>query len=109
VENNRFGSGGTRERGRRRAGLTIPVSHSVGPSAVDQPRWGGRATARSSLKVATSRASGVGATVHGTGVIEEADGADWASGGARGGNMAEPPAVLALRVSIGRVCTLNCP
>ena len=33
-ENNRFGSGGTPERGRSWAGATIPVSRSVGVSAV---------------------------------------------------------------------------
>jgi len=38
-ENNRFGSGGTPERGRSRAGVTIPVSRSVGASAVGASRW----------------------------------------------------------------------
>ena len=83
------------------------MSRSVGPAAVGAPRWGGRATARSSLKVATSRAGGVGASVHGTGVIEGTDGADGPSSWTPGGDMAEPPAVLALRVPIGRVCSLN--
>ena len=32
-----FGSGGTPESGRRRAGVTIPVSRSVGSSAVGAP------------------------------------------------------------------------
>jgi len=36
----------------------------------------GRATARNSLSVATSRACGVGAPVHGAGVVEGADGAN---------------------------------
>ena len=38
-ENNLFGSGRTPDRGRRRAGVTIPVSRSVGAYAVGAPRW----------------------------------------------------------------------
>jgi len=79
----------------------------VGASAIGVARWRGRTTARSSLKVATSRAGGVGASGHRTGVVEGADGANGRGGGAPGGDMAESPAVLALRVPIGRVGTFN--
>jgi len=79
----------------------------VGASAVDATRWRGRATARSSLKVATSRASGVGAAMHGTGVVEGADGANGRCGGAPRGDMAITPAVLALGVPVGRVRAFN--
>jgi len=67
----------------------------------------GRATARNSHSVATSRAGGVGPRVHGAGVAERAKGANWISGGAPGGDMAVSPAVLALRVRVGRVGTFN--
>jgi len=79
----------------------------VGASAIDTARWRGRTTARSSLKVATSTAGGIGASMHSSGVVEGADGANGRGGRAPGGDMAIPPAVLALRVSVGRVCTFN--
>jgi len=66
----------------------------VGASAVGAARWRGRTTARSSLKVATSRAGRVGAPVHCSGVVEGADGANWRGGGASGSDVAETPAVL---------------
>ena len=72
----------------------------MGASAVDATWWRGRATARSSLKVATSRASGVGVPMHGTGVVEGADGANGRGGGAPGGDMAVTPAILALGVPV---------
>jgi len=75
----------------------------VGASAIGAARWRGRTTARSSLKAATSRASGVVALVHCSGVVEGADGANRRGGGAPGGDVAESPAVLTLRVPIGRV------
>jgi len=83
------------------------VSRIVGASAIGAGRWRGRTTARSSLKVATSRGGGVGAPVHRTGVIEGADGANRRGGGAPGGDVAETPAVLALSVPIGRVGAFN--
>jgi len=79
----------------------------VGASAVDATRWRGRTTARSTLKVATSRAGGVGAPGHGSGVVEGTDGANGRGGGAAGGDMAISPAVLALRVPVGRVSAFN--
>jgi len=81
----------------------------VGASAIGAARWRGRTTARSSLKVATSRAGGVGASVHRTGVVEGADGANGRGGGTPGGDVAETPAVLALSVSVGRVGAFNIP
>jgi len=83
------------------------MSRSVGASAIDASRWRGRTTARSSLKVATSRASGVGTSVHGSGVVEGADRANRRGGGASGGDMKVTPAVLALRVPVGRVGAFN--
>jgi len=84
------------------------VSRNVGSVAVGAARPSGRTTARSSLKVATSRAGGVGAPVHGTGVVEGANGADGVGRGAPGRDMAISPAVLALRVFIRGVGALNC-
>jgi len=83
------------------------VSRRVGASAIGAARWRGRTTARSSLKVATSRASGVGAPVHCSGVVEGADGANGRGGGVPEGDVAESPAVLTLCVPIGRVGTFN--
>jgi len=57
--------------------------------------------------VAISRARGVGTAVHGTGVVEGADGTNRADGGAPRGDVSEAPAVFALRVPIGRVGALN--
>ena len=37
--NDLVASGLTPERGRSRTGVTIPVTRSVGTSAVDAPRW----------------------------------------------------------------------
>jgi len=61
------------------------------------------------LSVATSRAGRVGTSVHGSGVVERTDGADRVDGGAPGGNVSEAPTVLALRVPIGGVCSLDRP
>ena len=85
------------------------MSRSVGASTIDATLWRGRAIARSSLKVATSRAGGIGAPVHGPGVVasEGADEANGRGGGAPGGDMALSPAVLALRIPVGRVGAFN--
>jgi len=80
---------------------------SVTTATVDAAGRGGRATARSSLKVATSRAGGVGASVGGTGVVEGTDGADWVGGRASGSDVAEVPAVLALSVPVRGVGALD--
>jgi len=77
------------------------------PLAVRAAGRRGRATARNSLSVATSRAGGVGAAVHGAGVVERADGADRGGGGAPRSNVAVTPAVFALGVPIGGVGALN--
>jgi len=106
-EKDLVGSGRTPERGRSRTGVTIPVSRSVGASAIGAARWRGRTTARSSLKVATSRAGEVGAPMHCSGVVEGADGANGRGGGAPGGDVAESPAVFTLSVLIGRVGAFN--
>jgi len=47
-------------------------------SAPQLTQWGGRgrATARNSLRVAASRAGGVGTSMHGSGMVEGADGAN---------------------------------
>jgi len=76
-------------------------------SATGAAQWRGRTTARRSLKVATSRASGVGAPVHCSGVVEGADGASVRGGGAPGSDVAQSPAVLTLHIPIGRVGALN--
>jgi len=55
-----------------------------------------------------NRAGGVGATVHGSGVIEGADGTNRIGRGAPGGDMAVAPAVPTLRVPIGGVGAFNC-
>jgi len=47
--------------------------------------------------------------VHGSGVVERTDGAKRVDGGAPGGNVSEAPAVLALRVPIGGVGSLDRP
>jgi len=61
----------------------------------------------SSLKVPTSKAGRVRASVHGTDVVEGADGANSVDGGTSRGDVAVAPAVLALHVPIGGVSALN--
>jgi len=68
---------------------------------VDTAGGRGRATARNSLSVASSRAGGVGTSVHGPGVVEGTNGANGVGRGAPRGDMAVAPAVLALRVPAG--------
>jgi len=69
----------------------------------------GRATARNSLSVATSRAGRVGTSVQGAGVVQGVYGADGAGRGASGGDMTVSPAVLTPRVPGGRVGALDSP
>jgi len=45
--------------------------------------------------------------MHGSGVVEGADGANGGGGGAPGGDMAVSPAVLVLRVPVGRVSAFD--
>ena len=47
----------------------MQMNGSVGPSTVDTAGQRGRTAARSSLKVATSRAAGIGASVCCSGVL----------------------------------------
>jgi len=89
--------------GRCQTPFAILMYGSVFTATVDATGWRGRTTGRCSLKVATSRAGGVGVRMVGTGVVEGADGADWVRGGASRGEVAKRLAVRIMRVPDERV------
>jgi len=100
--------GRTPESGGDWSVTTVSIKGRVVLSTVRAVGWGGRTTVKNRLKVAASRASGVWASVIGTGVVEGAESADGVFGLASWSDVAEAPAVPARGIPVGEVGPLEC-